>query len=911
MTPKTRPPRSRPTTEAASTPLTETSTADESSTVTQAYPALTEAASPIPTAAGKMDRPLDATFFEPYQKREEPVGKFTQGTKGIARTYDGFAELATDLATHAVNGRIDWCDYDDEQGEKAARTLTAKMAAAGQQPSPEQLEHATRVGRIDAAKARMLAFSCVTFEDDYRNKKNVLHCSAYAGDFDELTAEQWAGARAKLEASGVAYLAYGSPKDGIPKKLETPEVCVKRRLLLPLSRDVTTAEDEKLQRIVPHLLGLKGDKQAFDASRLFYIGTIGGHTPALEENSEGEALDVDAALKVVVPEAAKQGKKAKATKTATATTGGRYSNVSPASNATRCPPNRTPSEHGAALCQSMAPAIEGEVGSNALLAVARALRWGLELEANECQDLIEAHYNERCEPPWSATEIAHKIEEAGKEKGAKYPAGALLPAEGVATAAGAVPLLISRDGRCYVRRGDSNAYDPPLAKCDLGMRLANLGLADAYDLPRQRDSINVTATLEKFGHVPMYLERDFCATGITWDQSRETLIEGYELPAIEPAHDAAVEAWLAALSGGALGELYDWIAGCRQDRLKQPGAALGLLGDPDLGKTLLACGLSLLWGNRIPVKLGAIVKQFNAVKAQSPIWFDDECEAIKSGDVSSDDFRQLLQAREHYYEPKHLEQRRLGGCARVILACNEPSDIQFSNVAGPSAVQAIVDRLALFVVPVDQTPVVRAALDRLRKSGEQDVDLDRVTRHLSWVQANVVPRVQRFLGSRSDVSAATRAAYSGTVASAPALFDLIREYLTGGGEADATYAAGGASAYRLATTGKDAWDLLALPSALVAHLAVSGVRTDLGAVQKALGAFKRGERVQVRFGGRDGFNARFWALDTGALCEALGLSAEEQESAIKTVGESTADRIARAARQSGHGVAKLRAVPKP
>jgi len=886
-------------------PVSSTAADESNSTVTQAYPDVAEAARPIPNVPGKTARPLDVTFFEPYQKQGDPEGKYTQGTRGIPKTHPSFDDLAEEIAGLVASNVTEWCDYDDEQGAKAARTLTAKMLAAGQQPSPEQLEHATRLGRFDAAKARMLAFSCVTFTDNYRKKANVEHCSAYAGDFDEMTAETWAAARAKLEASGVAYLAYGSPKDGIAKTPDAPAY-TKRRLLLALSRDVTTAEDEKLQRIVPHLLGLKGDPQAFDASRLFYVGTIGDSTPAVE-CSDGEALDVDAALKVVVPEAAKPGKKTKAPKAATVTTGGRYSNVSPAASATRCPPNRTPSEHGAALCQTMAPAIEGEAGSNALLAVARALRWGLELEADECQDLIEAHYNERCEPPWSATEIAHKIEEAGKEKGAKYPAGALLPAEGVATAAGTSPLLLSRDGRCYVRRGDSNAYDLPLAKCDLGMRLANLGLADAYDLPRQRDSINVTATLEKFGRVPMHLERDFCATGITWDQSRETLIEGYELPDIEPVHDAAVEAWLAALSGGALGELYDWIAGCRQDRLKQPGAALGLLGDPDLGKTLLACGLSLLWGHRIPVKLGAIVKQFNAVKAQSPIWFDDECEAIKSGDVSSDDFRQLLQAREHYYEPKHLEQRRLGGCARVILACNEPSDIQFSNVAGPSAVQAIVDRLALFVVPVNQTPVVRAALDRLRKSGEQDVDLERVTRHLSWVQANVVPRVQRFLGSRSDVSAATRAAYAGTVASAPALFDLIREYLTCGGEADKTYAAAGASAFRLATTGEGAGDLLALPSALVAHLAVSNVRTDLGAVQKALGAFRKGERVRVRFGGREGFQARFWALDTGALCEALGLSGEEQETAIKTVCESTADRLP-AARQPGQGVAKLRAV---
>lgn len=58
------------------------------------------------------------------------------------------------------------------------------------------------------------------------------------------------------------------------------------------------------------------------------------------------------------------------------------------------------------------PAIEGQGGHDALWKVALHLVRRLELPLEECDRLIDHHYNRRCSPAWSEQEIWHKLEEA-------------------------------------------------------------------------------------------------------------------------------------------------------------------------------------------------------------------------------------------------------------------------------------------------------------------------------------------------------------------------------------------------------------------------------------------------------------------------------------------------------------------
>ncbi len=188
-----------------------------------------------------------------------------------------------------------------------------------------------------------------------------------------------------------------------------------------------------------------------------------------------------------------------------------------------------------------------------------------------------------------------------------------------------------------------------------------------------------------------------------------------------------------------------------------------------------------------------------------------------------------------------------------MLACNELSDIRFADVTGPSAVQAIVDRLAMFVVPREHTEEVRAALARLRPPGQQDVDVDRIARHFAGAQLELDPRKQRFLGGRRDSVEARRAAYAGVVASAPALFEIVRTYLEG---EPVTQRGLGVPALM-----HDGATLLALPSALAGG-------EPLAAVQRALEPFRRGSRAAKKVGGQ---THRYWPLDAKALRVALGI----------------------------------------
>jgi hypothetical protein len=71
------------------------------------------------------------------------------------------------------------------------------------------------------------------------------------------------------------------------------------------------------------------------------------------------------------------------------------------------------------------PAISGQGGHDQTFAVARAVVWGFNLGSAGGYDLLAAHYNPRCEPPWSEEELRHKCDDADREPFDK-PRGYLL-----------------------------------------------------------------------------------------------------------------------------------------------------------------------------------------------------------------------------------------------------------------------------------------------------------------------------------------------------------------------------------------------------------------------------------------------------------------------------------------------------
>lgn len=65
-----------------------------------------------------------------------------------------------------------------------------------------------------------------------------------------------------------------------------------------------------------------------------------------------------------------------------------------------------------AYLAALPPAISGAGGHNATFTAAVALVHGFALEPDAALELLLAHYNPRCEPPWSQKELEHKVKEA-------------------------------------------------------------------------------------------------------------------------------------------------------------------------------------------------------------------------------------------------------------------------------------------------------------------------------------------------------------------------------------------------------------------------------------------------------------------------------------------------------------------
>jgi hypothetical protein len=283
------------------------------------------------------------------------------------------------------------------------------------------------------------------------------------------------------------------------------------------------------------------------------------------------------------------------------------------------------------------------------------------------------------------------------------------------------------------------------------------------------------------------------------------------------------------------------------------------VGEADLGKTLIFVALAQMWGAREPVSMADALAQFNGPIASCPIWFDDECKALKEHDVSSSTFRAMIQQRQCKYQLKGLEKRELIGCSRLGLTANDLTDIRFGDVAGPGAVSAIADRFSLHIVPPERSTDVRAALQALRLPGTNDIDLDRIKTHIAWIWANHAPRVQRFIGRREDSRLAQRAALMGVLARFPEVF----EKLASGHVADWSSDLGVEQAPLIRHDGR----LYVRPVAFVGD---HGRTPSLADVHTALKPFRAGEPKAIHRRQPAELKVKVWELDR-ALLDAAGI----------------------------------------
>lgn len=271
-------------------------------------------------------------------------------------------------------------------------------------------EEYTALGNQIRAKSLMQAPSFCTVRDEctpdecsissksgasivrHRCKKAVLSVTALVFDYDSKAVE-WSVVTPILDAFGLAYLVHDSPSH--------KDIAPKWRLYIPLSQPWADVQGwgEAYKRIKAEfetLLKLDFDKQTSDPCRVFYPPTrpTPADAPRIVKWHDGQALNLRLSLR------------------------------DPEAIHAPSPRVATHLDRARAYLSKMDPSIQGSDGSGALLRAAQSMARGFELSERDAVHLLMSEFNPRCLPPWSETEVLHKVKST--LDGGSMPFGELL-----------------------------------------------------------------------------------------------------------------------------------------------------------------------------------------------------------------------------------------------------------------------------------------------------------------------------------------------------------------------------------------------------------------------------------------------------------------------------------------------------
>lgn len=705
-------------------------------------------------------------------------------------------------------------------------------------------------------------FGNYKLKDGTRSKNaNIEHVFGWALDLDKLSQADADDVLERLMVEGLAFAAYSthSHTDAKPKL----------RVVGPLARPIPGADWKPVWRAIVDKFSPGADEQCKDPRRLYYWPCAKPGAPVTLFTHAGVPLDPPAP-KVVAKPAVAPDLDAKEI-------------VDSGFKHARCPRGENPFAYAEHLCRTMPAAVAGSGGSVALLRVARALAWGLELEPDMAADLIEERYNPRCEPAWTAAEIAHKIADASGEAGAPYPRGALapLPPE---TFEDLAPIVQS-NGRYWVRLPNTNDYSRRCVKDDLPLVIRKHWPFGSHEMYTEESELPKLAELAMHSEPVNTIVSCYFSSSTTYDPQTEILTQGLRFdPNLKPTFDADVEAFLAAYGGDQLEDLKRWISACRADRLCAPSRALAIVGKKGLGKSLFAHALAKCWGvDAVPAQV--LCERFNGALEYCPIVLADE--RIPEG-LTGEAFRSVIQARTHSIEPKGKERHSLLGCIRMVVTANSLDKLHLLGGKGADDVDAIADRFFLVHVPPERSQLCYDAQKPLMGSDGSTVDVARMAAHFRYVQETVEPAAGRFIGSVGD-GGARAVTLAAETERAPEVFDVVRAFLVSGETWGAEYkpmAAGIPRKGEVVPEAKRNAPLIIRDARLFVRVPVVGqmVGREQREVASALKPFVIGRRQSLTL---SGVAFDVVELDPFALAESLELDIDRVAETIMT---DTADR---------------------
>ncbi len=199
---------------------------------------------------------------------------------------------------------------------------------------------------------------------------------------------------------------------------------------------------------------------------------------------------------------------------------------------------------------------------------------------------------------------------------------------------------------------------------------------------------------------------------------------------IFPKYHPHVNEWLTYLGGAYSEKLLDWLSFflC----LSRPCAALYLHSLAGVGKSLLIYGLAKLWVYGQPIRAIQAFRNFNSEITQTPFIAADETFPTANGRPMTEEFRDILQRRNHPVEFKGLEPVPATGAVRMVIAANNPAIIRPTAQETHDAFIALDERI--FAIKPDVA--ARKFLESLTEDQRYEMANYEIAEHVRWLYEN-------------------------------------------------------------------------------------------------------------------------------------------------------------------------------
>lgn len=243
-------------------------------------------------------------------------------------------------------------------------------------------------------------------------------------------------------------------------------------------------------------------------------------------------------------------------------------------------------------------------------------------------------------------------------------------------------------------------------------------------------------------------------------------------------HDDVAQ-WFEALAGPAqLNYLLDWLAGSVD--LRKPICAIYIAGAPDIGKNLLAAGLSSMFGGFANWKEVAL--NFQSMMGSTPmIWANEKMEKPKFADLL-DVLRDLIGTDQISLEEKNRQVYNLRTNYRLVITANNERLVKALGSYNADDLDAVKQRIGYIECQVDARAKLRELADN------QGLTLNELTasfakhkiaEHVLWLSKNrVIPNSgnQRFIvrGWRNQVTDSLEFKSSNMRALSQLIYRLLR-----------------------------------------------------------------------------------------------------------------------------------------